>query len=352
MNSSSKVSVAEVRAVTVEVIANATMGGHRMTLKQIHEAIGGDEVTPEKRMYAIISFLMNRGDVERIQPENPAAMFEYQVTQEYLKKHSKTTKSIPSVVEGSGPRVIRWGGKIRMQVAVEVKRLRSECPHIPLTDAVVKAEEILDPKQRKGLQRREDLMWLDELVRSLPEPVKAIAPVIAKVFVEAPEVFLNGVSCTEAAHFMTAVVRKMILTGVFQEVAHTMGGEPMETFARSVEEPPVDRRHDPRMPKSAEAAVRKPSILIIGLIPKQIAEVKHKYDRFFDLRFHEANEAMTMLRSRAEKVGEVILMKDWVDHAHRDVLIKANIDFKVVSGSNSSLFGVLNAMAHEAVEMA
>ena len=80
---------------------------------------------------------------------------------------------------------------------------------------------------------------------------------------------------------------------------------------------------------------RHPKVLVVGLLPKQVSEItKDKYK--LKLKFTQS-EDIKGLEASMRSSKHVILMKDFIKHAHQQIAQKTGVEYSLVSGIMTSL---------------
>jgi hypothetical protein len=90
--------------------------------------------------------------------------------------------------------------------------------------------------------------------------------------------------------------------------------------------------------------VRKPKVVIVGLISQQITTIKQEYGDTFDLTFHQASENYALVKDRVKNAEWVLINTTKIDHSLYHT-IKKNTDHHIsIPGDLSSFRNRLNLL--------
>lgn len=90
-------------------------------------------------------------------------------------------------------------------------------------------------------------------------------------------------------------------------------------------------------PVKAQPKVRKPKLLVVGLLPAQAGMVSSEFYDAFDLRFVETNANLQQLRDSARGVDRVLLFTGKVSHSNQEAIRSVGAPIEYVSGGMTSL---------------
>lgn len=341
-------------AVQEAIIEAVVSGGNKGYYPQELRLMCGMNVESRK-FQAELTSLVKQEIFTRTEIEGGG--FEYFATEETVEAYTPA----PVVKVATGKK-FRLTAEIKKQIAMECKVARTHNPATPLTDLYEAAQRRLLPLEHcKFGVKRSKLEWLVDLMNEItvesPEPLvveaKPQGPMITLEEEQFAHKVIGALGIEEllkerAAEFVSDVIRKVIVSGAVDELRHSlMGGTAEEYISHRpvhAEQQIVQRKHNPEQRREADKK-RLPKVLIVGLLPIQKQEIITSFNKVFDLRFQESNEAITLLEQRAANMDHVLLMAEWIDHAHRYCLKGKKIDFKLVWGTVSNLKIVMSNLA-------
>jgi hypothetical protein len=263
---------------------------------------------------------------------------------------------------------IRWTEQEKLGVAVAIVEYQRLFPKATLLRAIQEAQAVLPEERRRKIATRSEMPWIDGYIKKAqdstsmdslfafaetpPEPAVTEEPILhlespPAAPPEAPQLDLNAVPLEE----FTKVWLSRMFNEYFRPQLDAMcEGYLAKKAAAMIEEIQVMRGEKGRVqvvvPEAVKRAIR-PKVLILGLLGKQVTEIKQGYGKALNLTLIGSDHNHDGLIPLAKSHDIGIVMTRFVNHSQQDQIRNNAPHTIMVSGATTDLSNILNSIIHE-----